>query len=59
MRTFTTNLLAITFAIFLTSCSQDEELMTTNDEATLEVSADLTVEDAFAQEILVEVLLHW
>ena len=58
MRTFTTNLLAIAFAIFLTSCSQDEELLTSNEETTLEVSADLVIEDAFAQEILVEVNKH-
>ena len=51
-------MLAITFAIFLTSCSQDEELLTSNEETTLEVSADLVIEDAFAQEILVEVNKH-
>jgi len=54
MRTFTTTLMALTFALFLTSCSQDEELMQT-EEATLEVSADLTVEETFAKEILAEV----
>ena len=57
MRTFTTSLLALTFALVLTSCSQDEELMPT-EEATLEISADLTVEDAFAAEILAEVNNH-
>ncbi|MFI8377694.1 CAP domain-containing protein [Leeuwenhoekiella sp. NPDC079379] len=57
MRTFTTSLLALTFALFLTSCSQDEELMPTQ-EATLEIAADLTVEEAFAAEILQEVNTH-
>ncbi|MFI8377691.1 CAP domain-containing protein [Leeuwenhoekiella sp. NPDC079379] len=57
MRTFTTSLLALTFALFLTSCSQDEELMPTQ-EATLEIAADLTVEEAFAAEILQKVNTH-
>ncbi|MEZ7494687.1 CAP domain-containing protein [Leeuwenhoekiella aequorea] len=57
MRTFTTSLLALTFALFLTSCSQDEELMPV-EEAALEISADLTVEEAFAAEILSEVNEH-
>ncbi|MEH6657941.1 CAP domain-containing protein [Leeuwenhoekiella marinoflava] len=57
MRTFTTNLLALTFAVFLTGCSQDEELMQI-EEATLEVSANLTVEETFAKEILAEVNVH-
>ncbi|MGO4913533.1 CAP domain-containing protein [Leeuwenhoekiella sp. W20_SRS_FM14] len=57
MRTFTTSLLALTFVLFLTSCSQDEELMPAQ-EATLEIAADLTVEEAFAAEILQEVNEH-
>ncbi|MGO4913536.1 CAP domain-containing protein [Leeuwenhoekiella sp. W20_SRS_FM14] len=57
MRTFTTSLLALTFALFFTSCSQDEELMPAQ-EATLEIAADLTVEEAFAAEILQEVNEH-
>ncbi len=57
MRTFTTSLLAIAFTVLFTSCSQDEELMPT-EEATLEVAADLTVEEAFAQDVLAEVNKH-
>lgn len=57
MRTFTTSLLALAFTVLFSSCSQDEELMPT-EEATLEVAANLTVEEAFAQEVLAEVNAH-
>ena len=57
MRTFTTSLLALIFTVFLSSCSQDEELMPT-EEATLEVAANLTVEEAFAKDVLAEVNKH-
>ena len=57
MRTFTTSLLALAFTILFSSCSQDEELMTTP-EATLEVAADLNIDQSFAQEVLAEVNAH-
>ncbi|PHQ27600.1 CAP domain-containing protein, partial [Leeuwenhoekiella nanhaiensis] len=57
MRTFTTSLLALAFTVLFSSCSQDEELMPT-EEATLEVAANLTVEEAFAQDVLAEVNKH-
>jgi len=57
MRTITTSLLALAFTVLFSSCSQDEELMTTS-EATLEVSANLSLDQAFAQEVLAEVNLH-
>ena len=57
MRTITTSLLALAFTVLFSSCSQDEELMTTS-EATLEVSANLSLDQAFAKEVLAEVNEH-